>query len=288
MGRRCRPTIAGSAGNGDDPLSAGRIDVDTVETTSAYGPKFYQYQQPGSSASASEIVPFVTRMVRPSSVVDVGCGTGGWVAAFQQAGVGDVLGVDGDYVPRSQLLIPEDHFLAVDVSRPFALPRSFDLAVSLEVAEHLPEASAAAFIASLVAAAPAVLFSAAVPFQGGWNHVNEQWPEYWAVRFKQHGFLALDCLRSTFWDNTRIRWWYPQNMVLYLRQDHPLWTSHTPTSPLPALVHPQNYLLRVDAVKDATRDRTLSETVRRIAIDVARLPVKTLRAVQRRAAGERM
>jgi hypothetical protein len=173
--------------------------------------------------------------------------------------------------------------MPVDVRRPFALPRRFDLAMSLEVAEHLPESSAAGFVESLVAAAPAVLFSAAIPFQGGWHHVNEQWPEYWALLFKQHRYFALDCLRSAFWDNPRTCWWYAQNMVLFLRHDHFLWARHTPASPLPALVHPHNYLRQVDELREAARERTLRETVQRIVVDVAKLPIKTLRTVRRRA-----
>jgi SAM-dependent methyltransferase len=258
--------------------------VESAPQPSPYGQAFYEYQQAGSSASASEIVPWVTRLVRPTSVVDVGCGTGSWIAAFQSEGVTDSLGVDGDWVLESELRIPRDRFVPVDLTRTFALPRSFDLAISLEVAEHLPEQSARGFVESIVATAPAVLFSAAVPHQGGWNHLNEQWPEYWASLFKSHHYLPLDCLRPVFWNNPRTRWWYAQNMVLYLRADHPLWSTHEPSADVPALVHPQNYLARVEALRDATRDRTLTETVRRMALDAARVPGKTLRAVLRRSA----
>jgi SAM-dependent methyltransferase len=248
-----------------------------------YGRGFYEYQQSGSSASANEIVPFVIDMIRPASAIDIGCGTGSWVAAFAAAGVDDVLGVDGEWVLQSDLRIPLERFRPVDLRRAFTLPRRFDLAISLEVAEHLPEESAASFVQSVVAAAPAVLFSAAIPHQGGWNHLNEQWPQYWAALFKQHGFLPLDCLRTVFWDNPRTRWWYAQNMVLYLREDHPLWSTHTPSATVPALVHPQNYLLRVSEIHDATRERTLSETVRRMASDAVKVPRQTLRAVLRRS-----
>lgn len=252
-------------------------------TQSDYGPAFYEYQQAGSAASAREIVPWVIDLLRPTSVVDIGCGTGSWVAAFQDAGVHDAVGIDGDWVLSAPLQIPREHFLPVDLQRPFTLPRSFDLAISLEVAEHLPESSAASFVDSIVAAAPAVLFSAAVPHQGGWNHLNEQWPHYWATLFKQRQFLPLDCLRAVFWNNPRTRWWYAQNMVLYLRADHPLWRTHTPSVDVPALVHPANYLARVDALRDANRERTLKETVRRMASDAVKVPGKALRAVVRSA-----
>lgn len=249
-----------------------------------YGPAFYEYQQSGSAASAKEIVPYVIDLIRPGSVVDVGCGTGSWVAAFAAAGI-DAIGIDGDWVLQSELVVSPAKFQPVDLRRSFALPRRFDLAVSLEVAEHLPEESAASFVESIAAAAPAVLFSAAVPHQGGRNHVNEQWPEYWASLFKRHRFLPLDCLRSVFWDNPRIRWWYAQNMVIYLHRDHPLWTTHIPAASVPAMVHPENYLRRVAEIQDATRERTLRETVRRMASDAAKVPGQTLRAARRSLAG---
>lgn len=252
-----------------------------TESTAAYGQAFYDFQQAGSASSAREIVPWLIDLLHPASVVDIGCGTGSWVAAFRQAGVETVLGIDGDWVLQTQLQIPRDQFVPVDLERPFTLPRPFDLAVSLEVAEHLPESSAAGFVDSIVSAAPAVLFSAAVPHQGGWNHLNEQWPNYWAALFKQHQFLPLDRLRTRFWDNAQIRWWYAQNMVLYLRADHPLWRTETPSVDVPSLVHPRNYLARVEELRDARRDRTLKETVRRIASDAVKVPGKALRAVVR-------
>src|SRR5205085_11975533 len=119
-----------------------------------------------------------------------------------------------------------DRFRAIDLREPFELPRTFDLAVSLEVAEHLPASSASAFVESLTRLAPAVLFSAAVPHQGGWNHLNEQWPQYWAEIFARHGFFPVDCLRERFWDRPNVRWWYAQNMVLYLADGHPLWRQY--------------------------------------------------------------
>src|SRR5262245_3511460 len=160
-------------------------------------------------------------------------------------------------------MIAAERFRETDLSRPFALPRTFDLAVSLEVAEHLPAAAATGFVQSLAKLAPAVLFSAAVPHQGGWQHVNEQWPQYWADLFARDRFFAVDCLRERFWTVADVRWWYAQNMILFLRDDHPLWRTYAkPQGALRALVHPENYLRRVAELEDATRRRTTKETLR--------------------------
>ena len=75
------------------------------------------------------------------------------------------------------------------------------------------------FVADLVALAPVVLFSAAIPGQGGTDHINEQWQDYWARLFAKHDYVALDFLRLKFWNDSRIEWWYRQNIILYVRRD---------------------------------------------------------------------
>ncbi len=149
-------------------------------------------------------------------MIDVGCGQGTWLSVFAEYGATDVNGIDGDYVDRDRLEIPADRFHGQDLSRPLAVERTFDLAVSLEVAEHLPEVACDGFVESLTRLAPVVLFSAAAPYQGGQNHVNEQWPEYWAERFARHGYLPVDCLRRRVWANPDVEWWYAQNALLFV------------------------------------------------------------------------
>src|SRR5438874_4807793 len=121
--------------------------------------------------------------VSPRSVVDFGCGLGIWLEKFVLHGVEDYVGVDGPWVPQDDLHFRQDHFVAARLDRPLRLGRRFDLAVALEVAEHLPDHRGSTFVRTIVEHAPCVLFSAAVPQQGGTDHVNEQWPDYWAELF---------------------------------------------------------------------------------------------------------
>jgi SAM-dependent methyltransferase len=181
----------------------------------AYSGSFFRRMNPGSRESAEVVVPLVIGTVGPASVVDFGCGQGAWLAAFLSHGVGRVLGLDGDYVERSRLLIPADSYRAVDLSRPFSLEERFDLAMSLEVAEHLPADAAAGLVDALVGASDLVLFSAAVPGQGGIGHLNEQWQSHWAARFAERGYSAIDCIRPKVWGDARVKWWYAQNCLLY-------------------------------------------------------------------------
>ena len=180
-----------------------------------YKEYFYIGQQDGSLRSAEIVIPHVLSLFPSSSVVDFGCGTASWLKTFERHGVSDYLGIDGDYVSRQMLRIPVERFKAVDLQNVTELGRRFDLACSLEVAEHLPENRSKQFVAALVKAAPVVLFSAAVPLQGGTEHVNEQLPSYWAKLFAEYGYVALDCIRPLIHADRRIEWWYRQNILIF-------------------------------------------------------------------------
>src|SRR5437588_1473336 len=172
----------------------------------------YKEVRLGARRSAQVIVPLVPDLVRPRSVIDVGCALGTWLAVFKEHGVEDIWGVDCEQVDSSLLETPEDRFTALDLERPLQMKRRFDLVLSLEVAEHLPGSCAEDFVSSLTELGPVVLFSAAAPFQGGNHHLNEQWPEYWAELFQERNYLPVDCLRRKIWQNESVDWWYAQNI----------------------------------------------------------------------------
>lgn len=223
--------------------------------SSAYDKTFYQQGSQIAISSATEIVPIVMQLAAPQSVVDVGCGTGEWLSVFRSAGIADILGVDGHWVPRKALHIPGANFIRHDLSKaPLTLDRRFDLAISLEVGEHLPAAQAGRYVADLVALAPMVLFSAALPHQGGVQHVNEQWPDYWVQLFYRHGYLCIDCIRSRVWMNSGVAFWYAQNCFIAIKQTvlercPNLWAEYAKRGHgVPALVHPLNYLVKVKEI----------------------------------------
>ena len=152
--------------------------------TTPYDPSFYKARSTGSASSAWSVVPYLMSLLKPRSVVDVGCGTGTWVAEFRQQGVAVALGIDGVYVDKSQLRIPADLFLDWDLELPLEIDQTFDLAISMEVAEHLSRDRAYSFVRDLTHLAQVVVFSAAIPFQGGTNHLNERWASYWKALFE--------------------------------------------------------------------------------------------------------
>ena len=180
-----------------------------------YSSGFYDYIDAGSAASARVVTRLMLGEMRIDSLLDVGAGHGAWAAAWLEAGVRDVIAIDGDYVTRDRLAVPADRFIAQDLTIPFTLGRKFDLVQSLEVAEHLPEHLADQFVGSLVGHGDVVLFSAAVPHQGGEHHVNEQPPEYWRQRFAHRGYAAYDWLRPKLRHERKVERWYRFNSVIY-------------------------------------------------------------------------
>jgi hypothetical protein len=186
----------------------------------------------------------------------------------RELGVEDTLGVDGAHVVLEALEIPRDRFVVHDLSLPLELERRFDLAISLEVAEHLPPECADAFVRTLVGLAPVVLFSAAVPGQGGTLHLNEQWPSYWAGKFEMQGYRCLDVLRDEFWGNDEVAWWYQQNMLLFVRTGHGISGRFAalPTadhSRCRALVHPSRFEAACRAAQEVSR-LTVPEILRQL------------------------
>lgn len=179
-----------------------------------YGPDFFRFLATFAVRSAEQVVPVVTAAVPVRSVVDFGCGQGAWLSIWAKSGA-EISGLDGDYVDRAGLLIPDEAFRVADLSHPIEPARRFDLAQSLEVAEHLPADRAETFVATLVAHAPFILFSAAVPGQGGEHHVNERPLEYWRKLFGRHGYVAVDCVRPAVRNNEAVQEWYRCNTILY-------------------------------------------------------------------------
>lgn len=176
--------------------------------------KYIYHTQIHNLSAPRKIVPIVIELVKPQSVLDVGCGTGTWLKAFQENGIENFIGIDSHDVTKDQLMISESNFKSLDLLKPFDLHRKFDLVLSLEVGEHLPESSADTYVESLTRHSEVILFSAAIPGQGGQNHINEQWPEYWMKKFGKHGFFFHDLIRPRIWNDDDVAWWYRQNIFL--------------------------------------------------------------------------
>jgi len=184
-----------------------------------YDGGFYEYINAGSLSSARVVCPLIKEWLSPLSVLDVGCGAGAWCKVWGEVGVGQVAGVDGDYIDQSTLLIDPHQFTSRDLSQSFDMQRQYDLVVSLEVAEHVPLSSAKTFVENLVQHGKTVLFSAAVPGQGGLYHVNEQPLEFWRALFAESGYRCFDPLRPLLVSDHKVEPWYRYNTLLYVAEE---------------------------------------------------------------------
>jgi SAM-dependent methyltransferase len=191
----------------------------TQRVPGTYDDVFFAYQREGSETSARAVLPHVVHALDVRSVLDVGCGVGSWLAVYPGLGIHDVCGVDGDYVNRALLRVEEHQFLAQDITRPFDLGRMFGLVQCLEVGEHVPTAASEQLVDNIVRHGRIVLFSAAVPGQGGMHHVNEQPLEFWRRLFHERGYEAFDFVRPCVQHYYVIAPWYRYNMLCYVHRE---------------------------------------------------------------------
>ena len=183
-----------------------------------YSGDFYSYIDAGSRRSARVVAGLLLGEMKIESLLDVGAGHGAWAAEWLAAGVKKVLAVDGDYVSTGQLAVPKQNFRAHDLATPLELKTRFDLVQTLEVAEHLPHDKADLFVDNLTRHGDIILFSAAVPHQGGEHHVNEQPPEYWRKKFAARGYRVFDFLRPRLAGRSKVMPWYRFNSYIYANE----------------------------------------------------------------------
>jgi hypothetical protein len=189
-------------------------------TTGTVEPIDYVHARNTHSATGpAAALPVILQAIggRPRSLVDVGCGTGTWLRAARECGIDDLLGIEGVVAPADQLQVDAVCIRRGDLTRPLELGRRFDVALCLEVGEHLDEAVSATLVASLAEVSDVVVFSAACPDQPGQHHVNCQWPAYWQRLFNTQGFACSDAVRWRLWEIEAVEPWYRQNMFIARR-----------------------------------------------------------------------
>ena len=180
-----------------------------------YDKQFFDWVNLTARRSARTLLPLVEEQVHPTSVLDVGCGQGAWLAVWSELGLVDGYGLDGEHIDKAALLISRERFQAVDLSKPWEIGRRFDMVQSLEVVEHLPPASAETFVKCLCMHGDVVLFASAQPGQGGEGHFNERKLSYWAGLFASIGYSAYDSIRPLIVGQKLIDPWYRFNTVLF-------------------------------------------------------------------------
>lgn len=188
-----------------------------------YDYDFYKNRDAETRYSAKTILEIVKEYYNVRSICDLGCGVGTWlnVAKCVFDNTITISGFDGSYVNKELLVIPNNVFHAIDLNRSISdhyKMKKYDLAISLEVAEHLEPSRARGFISDLCDLSDVVLFSAATKLQGGDAHINEQRASYWINLFKEKEYRCIDIIRRRVWDNLKIQVWYRQNTFLFINK----------------------------------------------------------------------
>jgi SAM-dependent methyltransferase len=230
-----------------------------------YDQEFFADQAGGSIVAAQTILPIVWTIAQPRGVVDLGCGVGAWLRVASDLGAADIVGLDGALAARSNLRIPADRFRVVDFESELPdLGQRFDLAICVEVVEHVSPIAGENAVAWLCRHGRMVLFSAAIPFQGGTGHQNESWQSNWAERFQRHGYRIYDLIRPRIWSDQKIPFWYRQNLFIAAEQNHPILRDFQPAlNGFLDVVHPELFLSRMKRYTRLDR-RTLRGRLRTI------------------------
>ena len=187
-----------------------------------YDSDYYASTVEGPAASSAEAISqSILLDLRPNTIVDVGCGTGALLEALRRGGC-QVLGLEYSEAALQYCRSRNLDVWKFDLERDtLADDRTFDVAISMEVAEHLPEKISGRYVALLARLSSVIVFTAASPGQGGLDHVNEQPPSYWISKFQALGFVydeELSRLWRESWRETAVvAWWYFQNLMIFRR-----------------------------------------------------------------------
>jgi len=209
--------------------------------------------------SAEEVVKVVMDLLKPETVIDMGCGTGTWLAEFKKKGC-IIKGFDFNTAEEKMFTIDfNKEFQRVDLSAPFEHAEKYDLAISLETGEHIEESKADTFVKNIAGLSDIILFSAAIPGQGGYDHINEQWPSYWIKKFEAQGYKPID-IRQLFLYLKKVMYYSKQTIILLVNQDAPITElgltklfCDTDDRGFLDLVHPTTYLWKLSTLNKVKR-----------------------------------
>ena len=103
----------------------------------------------------------------------------------------------------------------------------YDWIVSLEVAEHIPQQYESVYLDNIFRhAREGIIFSWAVPGQGGMSHINNKPTSYVVNLMRNNGFVKDEELSILLRKSTSL-WWLQQNTNVYKRVDFQKFKNET-------------------------------------------------------------
>ncbi|CAM8619743.1 AdoMet_MTases domain containing protein [Candidatus Planktophila versatilis] len=166
--------------------------------------------------------------IEPNSVIDIGSGQGVWLRTISDVFPTVTRAVAIDIQPHQSPFFEElqstsinFQFVESDFENFSRLPKeNFDIAICLEVLEHLTPQTAVEVAEDIGRKCSFVIFSAAILGQGGTGHINERKFEYWMDLMREQGFVALDVFRPILSVSEDVPSYYKQNMMLFWHPDN--------------------------------------------------------------------
>lgn len=143
---------------------------------------------------------YIKKEYHPQTVLDAGCAMGLLVAALRDLGV-EAYGVDLSEYAISGVREDIRPYCAVGSLAdplPNSLPRRYDLVVSIEVLEHMPEEDGKKSIANLCTMSDQILFSSVPDDTTDPTHINLHETPYWCGLFAKQGFFSAEEKKPLF------------------------------------------------------------------------------------------
>lgn len=143
---------------------------------------------------------YIKKEYHPQTVLDAGCAMGLLVAALRDLGV-EAYGVDLSEYAISRVREDIRPYCAVGSLAdplPNSLPRRYDLVVSIEVLEHMPEEDGKKSIANLCTMSDQILFSSVPDDTTDPTHINLHETPYWCGLFAKQGFFSAEEKKPLF------------------------------------------------------------------------------------------
>lgn len=186
-----------------------------------YDYEFYRERDAKTRYTAETVFGILNNYFTITSIVDIGGGVGTWAKTAEdmfQCKKSDVVLIEGDYIDKELLVLDEEQYISHNLEEKILLHRRFDVALTLEVAEHLSRERAKSFCEDLTQLSDIIIFSAAIPGQGGVGHINEQPLHYWVEYFEKYDYEAFDLVRPNIQNDMKIPYWYRQNILVYVNK----------------------------------------------------------------------
>jgi len=138
------------------------------------------------------LADIITTHLKPRSVIDWGCGCGYLLEKLLMNGITDIHGIEGskEVVP----FIPESLIPFINIADVLLCDSAgYDLAISIEVGEHLKEKDSAKFVNNICNSADKYIWwSAAQIGQNGTGHINCRPLSWWEKVFEEVGLFEPD------------------------------------------------------------------------------------------------